>query len=1163
MKISRLLVLGAFVLTGMNAMAAIVERQKPEPVTTGFVTSVDTTQNYYLYNVTAKMFFAEGNNYGTRASVAYTTGNKVAFTQYESGDAGVLIWNDFSPAKKSWKVVFFNDVDQMYVDRGSQPDYGWTVVDNGATFRIHASDDPTISPSYNWTGYPDMYVGVNFSIEPETALTPILTEEEGNCIDWAFVTIEAYTEYEAAYTVYVKAQELKGFIEEAQQQGVDVAAFEAVYNNSEATVDDVEAAILAIKKAINDALANGASVTNPKDMTLSIQNPNFDNASYDGWKGTAPNMVGAGSHGPANVAEHYNKQFDTYQDLSDMPKGVYMLEATAALRTTWEDHANHTNYVTFLYGKADDDTLKTAVPNFWDAMNTEPMAGSTGFGTTAAEESRDEDGTTYYIPSDPSAGRLYFEKGFYQNKVFFALAGDDPLRVGIMKKATVTDSDWVIFDNFKLTYYGNAAEAYQNWINELKKNKTDYGETASAMYLEAYNNAFEVTVTNKAETMAAMQNIDAAAADIEANAALWVELQKVYDEAKFAIVQNPNFLEAGDLEEYMMDNVDDLFNEDKTLSNQELQDVIDKMKELMTALEDAVKNAIEPNTDVTKFLTNPGFENGTTGWTVVSKGGGNVQLGGNNDNHCYEAWHSTNFDVYQEVSNLPVGVYEISVNGYVRYLDGDANNRQDNPAINNKQESYELFEAGVPIYVYMNDSKTNLINWFSYPKPTSFYDAINGATYLYEDEDNAYPDNMIAASAAFADGGYLQSAKCLVAEKGLVTRIGVKGTPEARFWPIFDNFKLTYLGYDKDVVKPLLQEAVVKANAAKDQMTTKSAKANLIAALADANTSVNGDDGMQMFKDLSSLEKAVNAVEEGNALCKTLYDAATELMQFAQTSSSVLANDAVLLGGNIQSNLEACELDEAEIEAYTLKIKEMKLKLQLPADYQIASQESPKDLTAFIQTPNFQKKVDGTETNSIDGWEGTAGYNFGNDDTQKRALALEFYEKVFDMYQDIEGVGTVVLPNGEYEVSVNAFERVTDSTPGFLYAQSGENSEEVELQKLNGEDGIGDMVTSVNAFDSGLYLNSLKINVVGNKLRIGIKHPQSGGADWIIMDNFKLMFFGASGEGIENVMATGKPVKVEFFTIDGRRVSAAQKGVIIQKTTMSDGKVVVLKNIRK
>lgn len=1150
-------------LTGMNAMAAIVDgvRQRPAPASFTTYSEGDTL---YLYNVGANMFFIGDNDYMTRASVM-PLGTKVVFERTAEAEAlgeGIVELKDFVAKFSEVRSTFAPDANNIWVDNNTEANRFWVVTPNGDTYRINNYYLPEDAESgaaifMGWKGD-----------EKDTRLYLLPEDAEGACIEWKLVAPEVYEEYAATWEAmkdqFNKAAELLSWLKQAKENGVNVAEWEAVYLNEDATVEDLEAAILAVKIAINDALANGASVANPKDMTGSMLNPNFDNASYDGWKGTAPNMVGAGAHGPANVAEHYNKQFDTYQDLSDMPKGVYMLEATAALRTTWEDHANHTNYVTFLYGKADDDTLKTAVPNFWDAMNTESMAGTTGFGTTAAEESRDEDGTTYYIPSDPSAGRLYFEKGFYQNKVFFALAGDDPLRVGIMKKATVTGSDWVIFDNFKLTYFGNAAEAYQHWINELKKNKTDYGETASAMYLEAYNNAFEVTVTNKAETMAAMQDIDAAAADVEANAALWVELQKVYDEAKYAIVQYPNFLEAGDLDDYLMENeVEDLFINEKTLSNQELQDVIDKIKELIKALEDAAKNAIEPGTDITKWLTNPGFENGTTGWTVVSKGGGNVRRDGNDANHCFEAWHSTNFDVYQEVSNLPKGVYEISVNGYVRYMDG-----QD--AINAKEESYEVFEAGVPIYVYMNDSKTNLVNWFSYPKPESFYKwdeqagtGVKGATYLLEDEDHAYPDNMTAAAAAFADGGYIQSAKCLVAEKGLVTRIGVKGTPEAMYWPIFDNFKLTYLGYDKDVVKPLLVETIAKANAVKDQMTTKSAKANLEKALADANTSKDGEDGFEMFKNLSALEKAVNAVEEGNALCKTLYDAATELMQFAQTSSSVLANDAMLLGGNIQSELQACELDEAEIEAYTLKIKEMKLKLQLPADYQIASQESPKDLTAFIQTPNFQKKVDGTETNSIDGWEGTAGYNFGNNDAQKSALALEFYEKVFDMYQDIEGVGTVVLPNGEYEVSVNAFERVTDSTPGFLYAQSGENSEEVELQKLNGEDGIGDMVTSVNAFDSGLYLNSLKINVVGNKLRIGIKHPQSSGADWIIMDNFKLTFFGASGEGIENVMTASKPVKVEFFTIDGRRVSAAQKGVIIQKTTMSDGKVVVLKNIRK
>ena len=596
------------------------------------------------------------------------------------------------------------------------------------------------------------------------------------------------------------------------------------------------------------------------------------------------------------------------------------------------------------------------------------------------------------------------------------------------------------------------------------------------------------------------------------------------------------------------------------LSNKQIEEMIATLNSLIEALNNEVKEGLKPGTDVTRFLTNPGFEDGKNGWTVVSEGGGNVQLGGTDANHCFEAWHSTNFDVYQEVKNLPVGLYKLEVNGYVRYLDG-----QD--AISKASEA----PADVPIYVYMNDSKTNLVSWLSYPKPESFYKydetagtGVKGATYLSQNEENCFPDNMTAASAAFADGGYLQETICMVAEAGTVTRLGVKGTPEAKFWPIFDNFKLTYLGNGVDIVKPQLEDMLAEAKKNESVVTTKTAKTALTNEIAAAEALLAGEDGDAMLAAIDKLQKAINDVTDGKSVCEKFAEFIEDYMQFAQ---SIDATEALQLGATILENLNACAYDAEDIEAKKLELREMRLKVQLPADYAQGSAQGT-DLTAFIQTPGFSKIKDGVETNSIEGWQGTSGYNFGNDDTQKGALALEFYEKKFDMYQDITSVGSVTFPAGNYCLQMNAFERVSDTTPAFLYATvvDGDTLDVTEVMKHSagfdaeaGESGPGNMVSSVEMFTEGRYLNQLKFKYEGGTLRIGIKHEKSNGADWIIMDNFKLLFYGNDNTGVETVINIGKPAKVQYFTLDGRQVSVARKGLFIRKTTMDNGTVVVRK----
>ena len=1122
--------------------------------------------SFYLFNTKARMFFVGANDWNTRASVA-TTGYKVKFLTVEDktiAPAGTYEFTDSVLTKNNqWLSVFStNDGGAIWVDNANETYRYWEVVTQpNGTYRI--------SNNKLDTDLTDAQSEHLYFVDPAA---------EGAGVEWVFVTEETYTAWTEAWAAmkdqFNAAAELLTYINSAKEKNVDVAAEIDIYENEDATVEQLNAAIVAVQKKINEALGGNASVTDPSDMTGAIVNPAFDDGTATGWKGTAPNMVGNGQHAAANVAEQYDKTFDTYQELSNMPAGVYMLSNNGFLRGWWDDAVNHTNYTAFLYAIADGDTMQVAMANPWDIKNTEALGGATEFGTTASESTEDRDGGPYYAPNDPSAARVYFEKGYYENKVFFAIA-EGNVKLGV-KKDVNRGNEWATFDNFKLTFYGNAADAYQFWVKQTPK--VDYSETVvSEQYLNVYNAAFGMTAASKAEAVAAMKAIQAASDSIAKNSQLWATLQKKFDEGMAMMAEYQNLIATGFLGDYLeygyigdeevIAPKDVLEAEDKTgdndLSNEELQAMIDQIVVFMDAVLKEEKEGLQPGTDVTKYMTNPGFEDGAYGWTVVSKGGGNVQLGGNSDNHCYEAWHSTNFEVYQEVKNLPVGVYEISVNGYMRYLDG-----QD--AINKWDEA----PTDVPIYVYMNDSKSNFVNWLSYPKSAAFYEAIEGATFLTDSENKlpvewqggSFPDNMTAASAAFAEGGYLNTAKCLVTEADSITRIGVKGTPEAKFWPIFDNFKLTYLGMDIDVVKPLLQEKVDAAKYLENEMTTKSAKAAFTTAYANATAALNGEDGDAMFNMIATLDKAINDLKEGRTLCQNFQATVEEFMSYAGESQSALASDALQLGGTIQAELEACELDEADIEAYKLKIREFKLKMELPADYAQGS-ETGVDVTAFIQTPNFSKVVSGAETNSIDGWMGTAGYNFGNDDTQKGALALEFYNKTFDMYQDIAGVGEVVLPKGNYCLQVNAFNRPTDNNPAYLYVLADKDTLAVTdvMKHADGfdgreESGPNSMTTAVDYFNEGRYLNSVAFRFQGDTLRIGIKHPETASTDWIIMDNFKLLFFGENAtDGVETVINMGKPVQVQYFTLDGRRANATQKGLLIRKTIMDNGAVIVRK----
>ena len=194
------------------------------------------------------------------------------------------------------------------------------------------------------------------------------------------------------------------------------------------------------------------------DSTDKITNPNFDNASSEGWLGSEPGMCGDGRHCLANVAEVWNNTFDIYQDLNDLPDGYYELRAKTSWRGSWNDMENGVGPASKLYAIVNGNEWSVPFNYIWSCMNTEPLGGQTYFGTDAAEIAEEHNGRTYYSPNDPSAFRLYAEKGFYDTTLKFEVVGGQA-RIGVKNPNMMGDADnWSCFDSFTLSYLGNAQD---------------------------------------------------------------------------------------------------------------------------------------------------------------------------------------------------------------------------------------------------------------------------------------------------------------------------------------------------------------------------------------------------------------------------------------------------------------------------------------------------------------------------------------------------------------------------------------------------------------------------------------------------------------------------------------------------------------------------------
>ena len=451
--------------------------------------------------------------------------------------------------------------------------------------------------------------------------------------------------------------------------------------------------------------------------------------------------------------------------------------------------------------------------------------------------------------------------------------------------------------------------------------------------------------------------------------------------------------------------------------------------------------ADKSNVDVTSLLVNPDFEIGLAsaaspggwdgqygtakGWVAEKNYSGNVTPGplGNEldaamiealgrTNHCFEAWHCHDFDIYQEVVGAPVGVYEIEVQGYMR-CEAAGYTRGDLTGLPN-----------MPIYLYLNKATSQFPDVYSEKRSGWNFTTVESWTTEtvngYE-----YPNSMGGAAQCFAHGMYKKTAYGLIATAEDVLRIGVKGQTDKDAWVIWDNFKLTYRGFQADVVKPVLEEAMADVKAYENLLMGKTQYAALTKALADAQTAIDNNDGEAMFKALTDLYAVKDDArlskdkfdEQGaNTALQTLTDALAELE--GKKLSKAVVEAANTLKANIEGNLV---YEDADIE----QLKQDVSNAISNINYSLAVYGQIPDAVTALNTAAGQKAaktwLDDAATMA---GEATAAYNDGTY-TDAQALA-----KIDDINTLIENINNSAAKYSEFNDAIgrleDAIQLVTD-----------------------------------------------------------------------------------------------------------------------------------------
>lgn len=255
-KILLLLAIACFTITVHAALDGNGRRIAPEveSVATSFTTGSEENV-YYLYNTSAKLFFTQGNTWGTRGCVGpATSAIKLYFDESFYG----YVIHDYVQTESRWMVacVSGGDANTVYTDH----DEGWgrpywrVVPVSGKKFRLQNTQvdeglflgrDDAVAQDFNHANSDITDDNLRFPVSAD------LAPGEGHHIDWVLVSSAAYNGMFEAIAVYEAAEALYSLFAEAEQLGgIDLTTAKALYANEGATVKELNAAATALSAAI-------------------------------------------------------------------------------------------------------------------------------------------------------------------------------------------------------------------------------------------------------------------------------------------------------------------------------------------------------------------------------------------------------------------------------------------------------------------------------------------------------------------------------------------------------------------------------------------------------------------------------------------------------------------------------------------------------------------------------------------------------------------------------------------------------------------------------------------------------------------------------------------------------------------------------------------------
>ena len=578
-----------------------------------------------------------------------------------------------------------------------------------------------------------------------------LTEEEYKMLQtWSDLTIQLNV-YRAYY------QDGTTTLDKAIDQADAALAYTTVAELAERLPEAYDNLLKAKGQFKEEILGNLSEKT---DITVLLANPDFS-AGAEGWLGTT--FTDANGY----IAEQYNKNFDNYQLLENMPAGYYTLSCQGFYRYGSVDNAKSAYYA--------DEEQHYAMLYINDTSS--PLL------SIFADQTNYTMNPYTYPDNVATANEAFNTIGTYTgNSVTIELKEPGNLRLGI-RKYTGINSDWTIFDNFKLTYeppLGSdpwAGTPY--YLQNVATGTFLVGSHSWGTQASLGKAQMDVLLERQAKNIYTINTLIS-----NGDNKHYLGSNGYVDSAP----TNWTFVDKGDgVYAITADGINYIGYDGTLVANLNLTDSDSPNAQWRLVTRDDLLESLDGATssdpaDATFLIRAANFGHNDTrrssSWTVENA---ILGYGGDVSNECAEVWNST-FLIYQDLTDIPNGVYKLSMQGFYR-VGGGANNG----AV--AAEQWANGTTQLNAILFANEERLPLMSIMEEAKEGTAPDADN----YYKTSNGYIPQSLSGASNFFWGNCYTQELSVVVTDGTL--RIGVeKTTASSNDWTCFDNFQLTYMG---------------------------------------------------------------------------------------------------------------------------------------------------------------------------------------------------------------------------------------------------------------------------------------------------------------------------------------------------------------------------------